>query len=76
MTERTIGKYLIHRLSERGVKHVLGIPDDYVLGFYDLLSRGPLKTIGTCTEAAAGFAADAYARVNGLGALCRTASVG
>jgi indolepyruvate decarboxylase len=72
----TIGKYLIQRLQERGLKHVFGIPGDYVLGFYDLLSRGPLRIVGTCTEAGAGFAADAYARVNGLGALCVTYCVG
>jgi len=72
----TIGKYLIHRLHERGLKHVFGIPGDYVLGFYDLLSQGPLQVVGTCTEAGAGFAADAYARVNGLGALCVTYCVG
>lgn len=72
----TIGKYLIRRLQERGLKHVFGIPGDYVLGFYDLLSCSPLRIVGTCTEAGAGFAADAYARVNGLGALCVTYCVG
>jgi indolepyruvate decarboxylase len=72
----TVGKYLIHRLRERGLKHVFGIPGDYVLNFYDMLSRSPLRVIGTCTEAGAGFAADAYARVNGLGALCVTYCVG
>ena len=72
----TIGKYLIHRLHERGLRHVFGIPGDYVLGFYDLMARGPLEIVGTCTEAGAGFAADAYARVNGLGALCVTYCVG
>ena len=72
----TVGKYLIQRLHERGVKHVFGIPGDYVLGFYDLLSQCPLQVIGTCTGAAAGFAACACARVNGLGALCVTYCVG
>ena len=72
----TIGTYLVRRLQEMGVRHVFGIPGDYVLGFYDLLSRGPLKLVGTATEAGAGFAADAYARVNGLGALCVTYCVG
>ena len=31
---------------------------------------------GTCTEIGAGYAADAYARVNGLGAVCITYCVG
>src|SRR5207253_1792987 len=34
------------------------------------------EVVGTCTEAGAGFAADAYARVSGLGVLCVTYCVG
>ena len=72
----TVGKYLLQRLEERGLKHVFGVPGDYILGFYDLLARGPLKLVNTCSEAGAGFAADAYARVNGLGCACVTYCVG
>ena len=72
-----IGDYLIKQLHARGVRHIFGIPGDYVLGFYEQLSRGKLlKTINTCDEQAAGFAADAYARVRGLGAVCVTYCVG
>ena len=35
-----------------------------------------LRTIGCTREDCAGFAADAYARVNGMGALCVTYCVG
>lgn len=72
----TVGRYLIQRLAERGLKHVFGVPGDYVLGFYDLLVASPLDVVGMCTEAGASFAADAYARVNGLGAVCVTYCVG
>lgn len=72
----SIGGYLIHRLQELGVKHVFGVPGDYVLGFYDMLVESPLELVGTCTELGAGFAADAYARVNGLGVVCITYCVG
>lgn len=72
----TIGDYLVRRLEEAGLKHVFGIPGDYVLTFFDLLVASRMQVIGTCTEAGAGFAADAYARVNGLGALCVTYCVG
>ncbi|MFP6598234.1 MAG: thiamine pyrophosphate-binding protein, partial [Candidatus Hydrogenedentota bacterium] len=72
----TVGEYLIARLVEHGVKHVFGVPGDYVLTFYDQLLESKLKTVGTCTEAGAGFAADAYARVNGLGVCCVTYCVG
>lgn len=47
-----------------------------MLGFYDMLQRSSLKTINTCDEQGAGFAADAYARVRGLGAVCITYCVG
>lgn len=71
-----IGEYLIQRLHAHGVRHVFGIPGDYVLGFYEQLRRSPLQTVITCDEQGAGFAADAYARVRGLGALCVTYCVG
>src|SRR6476659_7032372 len=75
-TPLSIGNYLIQRLYANGVRHVFGIPGDYVLGFYDLLAKSKLQTINTCDEQGAGFAADAYARVRGLGALCVTYCVG
>src|SRR5580698_5060677 len=72
-----IGEYLIQRLHQHGVEHVFGIPGDYVLGFYDQLSKSKLvSVVNTCDEQGAGFAADAYARVRGLGAVCVTYCVG
>ena len=72
----TIGEYLIQRLAAHGVGHVFGIPGDYVLGFYDQLLASELKIVTTCDEQGAGFAADGYARVRGLGAVCVTYCVG
>lgn len=73
----TIGEYLIQQLHAHGVNHVFGIPGDYVLGFYDQLSKSKLvSVVNTCDEQGAGFAADAYARVRGLGAVCVTYCVG
>src|SRR4051812_44343502 len=72
----SIGQYLIDRLYEHGVRHVFGIPGDYVLAFYDQLQRSKLQIVNTCDEQGAGFAADAYARVRGLGAVCVTYCVG
>ena len=72
----TIGEYLIQRLQAHNVQHVFGIPGDYVLGFYEQLRHSPLQTIVTSDEQGAGFAADAYARIRGLGALCVTYCVG
>src|SRR2546428_3392456 len=72
----SIGEYLIRQLYAYGVRHVFGIPGDYVLGFYDQLAKSKLRLINTCDEQGAGFAADAYARVRGLGAVCITYCVG
>src|ERR1700757_2570954 len=75
-TSPSIGEYLIQQLYAKGVRHVFGIPGDYVLGFYDLLCKSKLSLVNTCDEQGAGFAADAYARVRGLGAVCVTYCVG
>jgi TPP-dependent 2-oxoacid decarboxylase len=76
-TEMTIGSYLIQRLSEQGVRHIFGVPGDFVLSFNKQLEESPLvEFINTCDEQGAGFAADAYARLQGLGAVCVTYCVG
>ena len=71
-----IGEYLIERLRAHGVEHVFGVPGDFVLGFYDQLERSEMMVVNTCDEQGAGFAADAYARLRGLGAVCVTYGVG
>jgi TPP-dependent 2-oxoacid decarboxylase len=72
----TLGEYLINQLYSLNVHHIFGIPGDYVLGFYDQLTKSKIKIINTCDEQSAGFAADAYARVRGLGVVCVTYCVG
>ena len=72
----SVGQYLIRRLQDHGVRHVFGVPGDYVLALYAMLEKSPLDVVGCTREDCAGFAADAYARVNGLGAVCITYCVG
>jgi indolepyruvate decarboxylase len=72
----SLGEYLIDRLGALGVRHVFGVPGDFVLRFYDLLAHSELRVINTCDEQGAGFAADIYARMRGLGAVCVTYGVG
>jgi indolepyruvate decarboxylase len=76
MDTNFIGAYLIQRLYEHGVRHVFGVPGDFVLGFDKLVEDSPLQFINTCDEQGAGFAADAYARLRGLGVVCVTYCVG
>jgi indolepyruvate decarboxylase len=72
----TIGDYLIRRLLDYGIRDVFGIPGDYVLSFYAALEKSRLNVVGCTREDCAGYAADAYARVNGMGAVCVTYCVG
>jgi indolepyruvate decarboxylase len=72
----SVGQYLVRRLRDYGVRDVFGIPGDYVLTFYNLLDESPINVINCTREDCAGFAADAYARVNGIGAVCVTYCVG
>ena len=74
--ETTLGSYLIQRLVELGVGHIFGIPGDYVLGFMKKVEASPIEMVGTTNELCAGYAADAYARVRGLGVCCVTYAVG
>lgn len=71
-----IGDYLIRRLIEQGIGHVFGVPGDFVLAFFKRLEDSPLQVVNTCDEQGAGFAADAYARLRGLGIVCITYAVG
>jgi len=34
----TIGEYLLSKLREYNIKHIFGIPGDYVLRFYPVMS--------------------------------------
>lgn len=71
-----IGGYLIKQIYDNGVRHVFGLPGDYVLGLMKKISGSQLEIITTCDEQGAGFAADAYARMRGLGVVCVTYTVG
>jgi indolepyruvate decarboxylase len=72
----SIGQYLLDQLYRHGVRHIFGVPGDYILGLYSLIEESPIRLIGTTREDAAGLAADAYARVKGMGAACVTFCVG
>lgn len=75
-TSQTLSHYLIQQLKLRGVDHVFGIPGDYILNFYHQLEQSDLRVVNTSDEQGAGFAADAYARLRGLGVVCITYCVG
>jgi TPP-dependent 2-oxoacid decarboxylase len=74
--QTTIGRYLVERLEQAGVRHAFGVPGDYVLDLMDLIVASPIRLINTCNEVNAGYAADGYARANGIGAAIVTYGVG
>ena len=76
ITDLSIGQYLIKRLQDYGLEDIFGIPGDYVLSFYSMLEKSSINVVGCTREDSAGFAADSYARIKGLGAVCVTYCVG
>src|SRR5215475_11112725 len=75
--KQSIGNFLLRRLKEAGIRHIFGVPGDYNLGLMQQLEdRGEPAWIGNCNELNASYATDAYARINGLGALSVTYGVG
>ena len=73
----SIGNFLLRRLQEAGIRHIFGVPGDYNLEFMQQLEdRGEPAWIGNCNELNASYATDAYARINGIGAMVVTHGVG
>ncbi|MBV9093419.1 MAG: alpha-keto acid decarboxylase family protein [Streptosporangiaceae bacterium] len=76
-SDYTVGNYLADRLVEAGLDRVFGIPGDYTMTLLDYLVAHPgLAWTGCANELNAGYAADGYARMRGIGALCTTFGVG
>jgi len=71
-----LGEFLFEYLHRCGVRYSFGIPGDFVLPTYTWLERSKIKSVTMTHEPSAGFAADAYARINGLGLVCVTYCVG
>jgi indolepyruvate decarboxylase len=71
MTKKiTVAQYLVQRLYEMGVRHVFSIPGDYVIQFLEAVDKDQrIQRIGNTNEMEAGYAADGYARIHGIGAV-------
>ena len=77
MADFTVGKYLATRFEQIGLKHYFMVPGDYNLVLLDeLLENENIEQIGCCNELNAAYAAEGYARVNGVGAVLTTFNVG
>jgi indolepyruvate decarboxylase len=76
-TPRTVIQYVLSRLQEIGITDVFGVPGDYSFPVTDAICNDPdMRWIGCCNELNAAYAADGYARIRGMAALCTTYGVG
>lgn len=73
----SIGSYLASRLEEIGVMHHFAVAGDYNLVLLDqLLLNKNIEQVYCCNELNCSFAAEGYARANGVAACVVTFSVG
>ncbi|PVE20698.1 hypothetical protein DC522_30750 [Microvirga sp. KLBC 81] len=73
----TVSDYIVDRLSALGLRHIFAVAGNYTASFLiTAQGSGKITCIGTTNEMEAGYAADAYARLNGLGVACVTYGVG
>lgn len=71
-----LAEFLFRRLYEVGLRAVHGVPGDYNLTALDYIKPAGLDWVGNCNELNAGYAADGYGRIKGIGALITTFGVG
>ena len=71
-----LGQFLFEYLYRRGVRHSFGVPGDFALPTFAWLEKSKIQNVTMTHEPSAGFAADAYSRINGIGLVCVTYCVG
>ncbi|MGW3200571.1 alpha-keto acid decarboxylase family protein [Streptomyces sp. NPDC001118] len=73
----TVGQYLVDRLRQLGLEHLFSIAGDYAIDWLNrYVTPSSIQIIEEVNEVNAGYAADGYARLKGIGALCVTYSAG
>lgn len=72
----TVGSFLFEYLHSKGAHAAFGIPGDFALPTFRWLQNSKIALYTMTHEPSVGFAADAYARVHGLGVACVTYCVG
>ncbi|KAI0098862.1 thiamine pyrophosphate enzyme [Nemania sp. FL0031] len=71
-----VAEYLFTRLHQIGIRSIHGLPGDFNLVAIDYIPKVGLEWVGNANELNAGYAADGYARVKGIGAIVTTFGVG
>lgn len=76
-TTPTVAEYVVNRLADLGIDRVFGVPGDYSFPFDDAIEACErLQWIVCANELNAAYAADGYARINGVSILSTTYGVG
>jgi indolepyruvate decarboxylase len=74
---QTVIEHVVSRLQDLGVKDVFGVAGDFAFPIDDaVVNNKGMRWIGSCNELNAAYAADGYARLHGMAALCVTYGVG
>jgi indolepyruvate decarboxylase len=73
----TVIQHVLSRLKDLGITKIFGVPGDFAFAIEDAIVNFPgIEWVGCCNELNAAYAADGYARVNGIGAVNTTYGVG
>src|ERR1700691_2420795 len=73
----TVIEHVLGRLRAIGITDVFGVPGDYAFSVNDAICNDPgMQWIRCCNEFDASYAADGYARIKGIAAVCTTYGVG
>lgn len=74
---KTVIEHVLSRLRDIGITDVFGVPGDFAFAINDAICNHPgVRWVGCCNELNAAYAADGYARIKGVAALCTTYGVG
>ena len=74
---KTVIQHVLGRLKDIGIDDIFAVAGDFAFAIHDAIVQDPdINYIGCCNELNAGYAADGYARVHGVGAVSTTYGVG
>lgn len=75
--KKRIGQFMFDEIAKHNVDKIFGVPGDFNLTFLDdVIAHEQLEWVGNTNELNASYAADGYARINGLAAMVTTFGVG
>jgi indolepyruvate decarboxylase len=74
---KTVIEHVLSRFQDIGIARVFGVAGDFAFTIDDAITKSDkLQWVGSSNELNAVYAADGYARVHGVAALCTTYRAG